>query len=601
MQYPEIHHFHIPVMGIAFTIDSPIKVAKYGISSVISIVEDKLIEMMREYYYPQIKQPYIPISKQEPNYRANRITDYLNLVNSIVQTQIEKIKKASFEKGSEIVKYFELLPDDSMLKKLYLQSVGTTDLNEKIKIEEHLRNQVTPGSIDVNIMTKIDRDLYKNGEIVQDESEALEALKGYANSNLKNSSVIFSAGMNPRLYNYLANLREFEINKDGTFNKKVIVKVSDYRSALIQGKYLAKKGVWVSEFRIESGINCGGHAFVKDGVLLGPILEEFKINKRTLVETLFEYYNVALLEKNKNALNRPPIIKFSVQGGIGEYQETQLLRDYFNIDSTGWGTPFLLVPEATTVDSKTLELLCNAKQENIFLSNHSPLGVKFHYLKNSSSDIEKKERIMSGKFGSPCTEKHLALNTEFTKEPICTASKKYQKLKLEQLKTLQLDEQVYQQKVNEVLEKECLCIGLSNSASLNYNVDFVKPLNAVTICPGPNIVNFSKQATLKQMVDHIYGRTNLIKNSNRVHMFIAELYLYIDYWKNLLEQDFKNNLLSKNTKNHIAFFSNLKKGIRFYESLKTNINKNVSRFAKELACAEVEIDYLNYKYAIIQS
>ena len=119
MQYPEIHHFHIPVMGIAFTIDSPIKVAKYGISSVISIVEDNLIEMMREYYYPQIKQPYIPISKQEPNYRANRITDYLNLVNSIVQTQIEKIKKASFEKGSEIVKYFELLPDDSMLKKLY--------------------------------------------------------------------------------------------------------------------------------------------------------------------------------------------------------------------------------------------------------------------------------------------------------------------------------------------------------------------------------------------------------------------------------------------------------------------------------------------------
>ena len=228
------------------------------------------------------------------------------------------------------------------------------------------------------------------------------------------------------------------------------------------------------------------------------------------------------------------------------------------------------------------------------MDNHRKIEENFFY-------IEKKERIMSGKFGSPCTEKHLALNTEFTKEPICTASKKYQKLKLEQLKTLQLDEQVYQQKVNEVLEKECLCIGLSNSASLNYNVDFVKPLNAVTICPGPNIVNFSKQATLKQMVDHIYGRTNLIKNSNRVHMFIAELYLYIDYWKDLLEQDFKNNLLSKNTKNHIAFFANLKKGIRFYESLKPNINKNVSRFAKELACAEVEIDYLNYKYAIIQS
>src|SRR5574343_1871622 len=99
------------------------------------------------------------------------------------------------------------------------------------------------------------------------------------------------------------------------------------------------------------------------------------------------------------------------------------------------------------------------------------------------------------------------------------------------------------------------------------------------------------------MGDDIDGRTNLSKNSKRVHVFSGELYLYIDYWKDLLEQDFKNNLLSKNTKNHIAFFSNLKKGIRFYESLKTNINKNVSRFAKELACAEVEIEYLKYKYA----
>lgn len=52
------------------------------------------------------------------------------------------------------------------------------------------------------------------------------------------------------------------------YYKKVVIKVSDYRSALIQGKYLAKKGIWVSEFRIESGLNCGGHAFATDGYLL---------------------------------------------------------------------------------------------------------------------------------------------------------------------------------------------------------------------------------------------------------------------------------------------------------------------------------------------
>ena len=39
------HPFHIPVMGIAFTLDSPIKVARFGINSVISIVEDRIIEI----------------------------------------------------------------------------------------------------------------------------------------------------------------------------------------------------------------------------------------------------------------------------------------------------------------------------------------------------------------------------------------------------------------------------------------------------------------------------------------------------------------------------------------------------------------------------
>ena len=46
MQYPPHHKFHIPVMGLAYTIDTPIKVARFGISSVISIVEDRLVEMM---------------------------------------------------------------------------------------------------------------------------------------------------------------------------------------------------------------------------------------------------------------------------------------------------------------------------------------------------------------------------------------------------------------------------------------------------------------------------------------------------------------------------------------------------------------------------
>ena len=44
MNYKPTHTFHIPVMGLAYTIDSPIRVAQYGISSVVSITDDEVIE-----------------------------------------------------------------------------------------------------------------------------------------------------------------------------------------------------------------------------------------------------------------------------------------------------------------------------------------------------------------------------------------------------------------------------------------------------------------------------------------------------------------------------------------------------------------------------
>ena len=85
-------------MGLAYTVDSPVKVARYGISSVISIVEDRLIEMMRSHYYQTANLPYTPIAVHEEDYRARRIADYLNLVNSIVQEQVQKFKTAALQK-----------------------------------------------------------------------------------------------------------------------------------------------------------------------------------------------------------------------------------------------------------------------------------------------------------------------------------------------------------------------------------------------------------------------------------------------------------------------------------------------------------------------
>src|SRR5688500_16469724 len=108
----QIHSFHIPVMGLAFTIDSPLKIARYGISSVVSLIDDVLIEDMRAYYSSVNGLPYTPIKKDEYDARAKRITAYLNLLDFVVKNQFEKLQNSSFtEKDSEIIKYLELLPD----------------------------------------------------------------------------------------------------------------------------------------------------------------------------------------------------------------------------------------------------------------------------------------------------------------------------------------------------------------------------------------------------------------------------------------------------------------------------------------------------------
>ena len=156
----QLHSFHIPVMGLAYTIDSPIKVAQYGISSVISIVDDFLIEKINEFYSKKYKLPHSSIPIKEPDYRAKRITSYLNNVDTIVKLNFEKLKNSINEKQSELEKYIDLLPDMSIIKhefhKLIKGKVRAQDVRKWI--DQHLY----PGSIDVNIMTKVDKSNYTN-------------------------------------------------------------------------------------------------------------------------------------------------------------------------------------------------------------------------------------------------------------------------------------------------------------------------------------------------------------------------------------------------------------------------------------------------------
>ncbi|MDB5262934.1 MAG: hypothetical protein JWQ14_2215, partial [Adhaeribacter sp.] len=483
MQQSSFHSFHIPVMGLAFSIDSALKVARYGIASVLSLNDDTLIEQMREYYSRLNEEPFYPIDTSQEDYRARRITAYLNLLNKLVTGQIENIRRQLFHPKSEITKYFKLLPDSSPVKAQYLQLLQLTSPAEIKLAEEALRLQVQPGAIDVNIMTKLDKTNYrKNGETLPPiYSDALAALRGFANSSLA-SSVVFSAGMNMRLYSYLDQFADFFPDAAGNCRKKVIIKVSDYRSAFVQGKILAKKGIWVSEFRIESGLNCGGHAFATDGLLLGPILNEFKLNRAQMQTELFGMVTAALMEKGLAIPLQAPTQKITVQGGIGTAAEQDFLRNHYKVEATGWGTPFLLVPEATTVDPETLAKLVAAGEGDLYLSPISPLGIPFNALRITSSEVLKTARIERGQPGSPCTKKYLVSDTEFTDKPICTASRKYQKLKLSQLQAQNLSAVAYQAQSEKILAKECLCDGLANSALQVLNVGRNPASRPVTIC-----------------------------------------------------------------------------------------------------------------------
>ena len=124
---------------------------------------------------------------------------------------------------------------------------------------------------------------------------------------------------------------------------------------------------------------------------------------------------------------------------------------------------------------------------------------------------------------------------------------------------------------------------------------FVKKLTAVTICPGPNIVNFTDIVSLQTMVDHIYGRVNIMKVPQRPHMFIAELELYVNYLKTQLESDKDKIQNPKTRKYYLTFSQNLLGGINYYRNT-TCIGSDEPYFRQALQTAEAIIEEICEQY-----
>ena len=298
---------------------------------------------------------------------------------------------------------------------------------------------------------------------------------------------------------------------------------------------------------------------------MGPVLEEFKANRQFLVNTQFEMMKQALAARNKVCPDMPPELRISAQGGVGTAEEHDFLRNYYDIDSVGWGTPFLLVPEAVNMDRPTLNRLSNAREKDLFLSNVSPLGVPFNNLRGNTKDEERDRNIQAGHPGSKCIKQYCSLNSEFQDKPVCTASRGYQRNKLYELEQsgLTLPSDVREQ-TNHITEKSCICVGLGTSALIANNIATSKEGAGVSVCPGPNMAYFSGKTTLKGMVDHIYGRDNVITRQDRPNMFVRELELYVDHLKGKIEE---NPGDVRKTKRLEKFAKALIEGVEYYQNL----------------------------------
>jgi len=157
---------------------------------------------------------------------------------------------------------------------------------------------------------------------------------------------------------------------------------------------------------------------------------------------------------------------------------------------------------------------------------------------------------------------------------------------------MNLEKGEYQEQFDNIVAKACICNGLGTSALQVNQIDTKFEGTGVTICPGPNMAYFSEPVTLKSMVDHIYGRTNIIKRKDRPNVFIKELQLYISYLNSKAEHNktafdqkqaefldgFKKNLMD-GIEYYKTMFSNLKEG--FFES-KANLLSDLAKLEKKL-------------------
>lgn len=558
-----VHKIHIPVMGICYTADTPVRVAHLGITSVISLVDDGLLEEYRMAYAERLG---LDLGSPQTA-RIGRIRSYLDFVADEVERKFNRLCAERLDGGSDKDLYFLMLPLDSPLRVEYDGVFAKTGL-ARLAAEAALTEKMEPGEIQANIMVGLNH-----------EEAAFDAVRGFAASKVK-GSLVLSAGVNLAVFEEIAKCKDFYRTATHAPTKKVILKVSDYRSALVQGRYLAKKGVEVYEYRIESGVNCGGHAFFESKKLLLDVVREFVEKREELFETTRAM--IAKFASSSAAVNAPVQVivpppkpaRITAQGGLCAPEDIEKIMA-LGIDGVGVGTPFLLVPQATSVDKETRSLLVAAKPEDVYISHASPLEIPFVNLRTSTAAELCQEKIReyfapqgekSGapelKPGFPCRQHYLCRAVPGFEYPVCMASREYVVHRLAEIDRLEKEEldclsggseatdriheavAAIREKYNELrrmtLSRECICRFLGNAGreeireknpSLHYQPECVavargsqpaRVREPVTICPNPNIGYFDREYTLFEMMRHLYGTGPCLTPKDKPSAFEVE-------------------------------------------------------------------------------
>lgn len=533
-----LHKIHIPVMGICYTVDSPIRVAPFGMTSVISLVDDGLLE---EYRMAYAEREGIDVGAPEHE-RVGRIRAYLDFVADEIERRFAALQglrihgglapqfaTGSAEGPNDKDRYFLMLPADSPLRKEYEQVCSKQGM-ARIGAEVELTSKMERGEIQANIMVNLNH-----------MEAALDAVHGFALSKI-HGSLVLSAGINLGVFEEIARHECFyrRANASGEQStapsKKIILKVSDYRSALTQGRYVAKKGLEVSEYRIESGVNCGGHAFCTAKKLLPDVLKEFVANK----QELFDMTRSAIEKFAKSVPPSAPA-RITAQGGICTAEEVEQILA-LGADGVGVGTPFLLVPQATSSDRDTRRRLAAATLDDVQLTHASPLGIPFMNLLTSTAAELCREKA-DREPGFPCKQHYLCREIPGFDHPICMASREYVRHRLAEIDSMESSGSYIHEEAQrlrrETLERECICRFLGNAGreelrernpSLHFDNREVAaartgaPLarEPVTVCPGPNIAYFNREYTLLEMMQHLYGTGPQLTPADKPHAFDLE-------------------------------------------------------------------------------